>query len=150
MAALEEMFKKDKWFKERQSPLLQKIVLDLLPTSKSLNQELSVSIGMVDLVETEGRTPSSWATNALAVKTPLQYGTNHLSKSLSGTTPLQYAAKAPSSACLDILLDNGACATAKIKWNQSPLKSACFFQDDLLSIGMVLTSMKRIAIHPLH
>ena len=116
-------------------------MLDLLPTSEGLNQELSVSISMVDLVETEGRTPSSWATersNVLAMKTLLRYGTSLSSKSLSGTTPLQYEAKASSSAYLDVLLDNGACATAKNKWNQSPLNIACFFQDDSPFIGPLL------------
>ena len=46
-------------------------VLDLLPTSKSLNQELSVSTSTVDLADTEGRALLSWAAergDALAVK----------------------------------------------------------------------------------
>ena len=133
VAALEEMFKKDKWFEERQFSVLHKIVLDLLPTSRTLNQELSLSTSTVDLADTEGRTPLSWAAergDVLAVTTLLQYGASHSSKSLSGMTPLHYAAKAPSSACLYVLLDNRACATAKNKWNQSPLNIACFFQDD--------------------
>ena len=141
MAALEEMFQKDKWFEERQFSVLHKIVLDLLPTSKSLNQELAVSTSTVDLADTEGRSPLSWAAergDALAVKTLLRYGASHSSKSLNGMTPLHYAAKAPSSACLNILLDNGARATAKNKWNQSPLNIACFFKDDSSFIGPLL------------
>ena len=135
------MFKKDKWFEERQFSVLHKIVLDLLPTSKSLNEELSVSTSTIDLADTEGRSPLSWAAergDALAVKTLLRYGASLSSKSLGGMTPLHYAAKAPSSACLNVLLDNDACATAKNKWNQSPLNIACFFQDDSSFIGPLL------------
>lgn len=141
VAALQEMFKKDKWFEERQFSVLHKIVLDLLPTSKSLNEELSVSTSTIDLADTEGRTPLSWAAergDTLAVKTLLRYGASLSSKSLGGMTPLHYAAKAPSSACLSLLLDNGACATAKNKWNQSPLNIACFFHDDSSFIGPLL------------
>ena len=135
------MFKKDKWFEERQLAVLHRIVLDLLPTSKSLNKDLSVSTSMIDLADIEGRTPLSWAAergDTLAVKTLLRYGASHSSKSLNGMTPLHYAAKAPSSACLKVLLDEGACATVKNKWNQSPLNIACFFQDDSSFIGPLL------------
>ena len=101
VAALEGMFKKDDWFEERQFSILHKIVLDLLPKSRSLEQELSDSTSTVDLADSEGRTPLSWAAergNALAVETLLRYGVNPLSRSITGMTPLHYAAKAPDSA----------------------------------------------------
>ena len=141
VAALEELFKKDEWFEERQFSILHKIVLDLLPTSRSLEQELSASTSTVDLADSEGRTPLSWAAergSSLAVKTLLRYGASFLSKSITGMTPLHYAAKAPDSACLNILLKHGASASAKNKWNQSPLNIACYFQDDSLFIAPFL------------
>ena len=141
MTALEEIFKKGEWFEERQFSVLHKIVLDLLPTSQSLNQELSMSTSAIDLADTGGRTPLSWAAergDTLAVKTLLRYGASLSSNSLTGMTPLHYAAKAPSSACLNVLLDNGASATAKNRWNQSPLNIACYFQDDSSFIGPLL------------
>lgn len=135
------MFKKDEWFEERQFSILHKIVLDLLPTSRSLEQELSASTSTIDLADSEGRTPLSWAAergNALAVKTLLRYGANLSSKSIAGMTPLHYAAKAPDSACLNILLDNGASVSAKNKWIQSPLNIASFFQDESSFVAPLL------------
>ena len=140
-AALEEMFKKDSWFEERQFSVLHKIVLDLLPTSRSLEQELSASTSTIDLADSEGRTPLSWAAergNALAVKTLIRYGASVSCKSITRMTPLHYAAKAPDSACLNILLDNDASATVKNKWDQSPLNIAAFFQDDSSFISPLL------------
>ena len=97
-----------------------------------------MSASTIDLADTGGRTPLSWAAergDALAVKTLLRYGASLSSKSLGGTTPLHYAVKALSSACLNLLLENGACATATNKWNQSPLNIACFFQHGSSFIG---------------
>lgn len=141
VTALEEMFKKDAWFEERQFSILHKIVLGMLPTSRSLEQELSVSTSTIDLADSEGRTPLSWAAergNALAVKTLLQYGASLSSKSITCMTPLHYAAKAPESACLNILLDKGASVTAKNKWNQTPLNIAAYIQNDSSFIAPLL------------
>ena len=135
------MFKKDDWFEERQFSILHRIVLDLLPKSRSLEQELSASTSTIDLADSEGRTPLSWAAergNALAVETLLRYGANLSSRSVTGMTPLHCAAKAPDSACLGILLDHGASVGAKNKWNQSPLNIASFFQDDSSFIAPLL------------
>ena len=135
------MFKKDDWFEERQFSVLHKIVLNLLPMSRSLDQELSASTSTIDLGDSEGRTPLSWAAergNASAVKTLLRNGASLSSKSLTGMTPLHYAAKAPSSTCLSILLDNGACVSAKNRWNQSPLNIACYFQNDSSFVAALL------------
>lgn len=135
------MFKKDEWFEERQFSILHKIVLDLLPTSRSLEQELSASTSTIDLADSEGRTPLSWAAergNSLAVKTLLRYGASLVRKSITGMTPLHYAAKAPDSACVNVLLEHGASANAKNKWNQSPLNIACYFQDDSSFIAPLL------------
>lgn len=135
------MFKKDAWFEERQFSVLHKIVLDLLPTPRSLEQELSASTSTIDLADSEGRTPLSWAAergNALAVKTLLRYDASVSSKSITNMTPLHYAAKAPDSACLNILLDNGASVNAKNKWDQSPLNIAAFFQDDSSFVSPLL------------
>ncbi len=135
------MFKKDQWFEERQFSILHKIVLDLLPTSRSLEQELSASTSNIDLADSEGRTPLSWAAergNILAVQTLLRYDASLSSKSITSMTPLHYAAKAPDSACLSILLDKNASVTANNKWSQSPLNIASYFQDDSSFIAPLL------------
>lgn len=109
--------------------------------SRSLEQELSASTSTIDLADSEGRTPLSWAAergNASAVKTLLRYGASVSSKSITRMTPLHYAAKAPDSACLKVLLDSGASANVKNKWDQSPLNIAAFFQDDSSFISLLL------------
>ncbi|KAL2048490.1 hypothetical protein N7G274_000402 [Stereocaulon virgatum] len=60
-AELDEMFNKDGWFEERQFSVLHKIHLDLLPTPRDLDQELSASTKNINLGDSEGRTPLSWA-----------------------------------------------------------------------------------------
>ena len=140
--AWERMFKKDDWFGERQFSILHKIVLNLLPKSRSLERELYESTSTIDLADSEGRTPLSWAAergNPLAVEILLRYGANLLSRSITGMTPLHYAAKAHDSACLEFLLDNGASVAAKNKWSQSPLNIASFFQNDSSFIATLLS-----------
>ena len=138
---LEDMFKKDEWFEERQFTILHKIVLDLLPTQRSLDEELSTSTSNLEVPGSEGRTPLCWAAelgNSSAVETLLRFNANIASRSITAMTPLHYAAKAPSPACLSILLNNGASAKAKNKWNQSPLNIASYFQNDPSYISPLL------------
>ena len=132
-AELEAIFKKDDWFEERQSTLLHKIVLDLLPTRRSLPKELFPSQRVTSKSRIrKGRTPLSWAAemgNLSAVQTLLHYGAVTSSKPIMGFTPLRYAAKAHDPSCLNALLEEGAFVSAKNKWNQSPLNIASYFQN---------------------
>ena len=140
-AELEEMFKKDEWFEERQFTRLHKIVLNLLVAAQDLEQELSTSTSDIEVADSEGRTPLSWAAesaNVSAVETLLRYGAATSSKSVQGMTPLHYAARAPNAACLSLLLKHGACVSAKNKWNQSPLNIACYSQNDASYITPLL------------
>ena len=130
---LEVMFKKDDWFEERQFTVLHKIVLGLLPTSRDLHEELSISTSSIEVSDSDGRTPLSWAAelgNLSALQTLLEYDAAVSSKSNNGMTPLHYAAKAPSPACLNALLKNDASVRAKNKWSQSPLNIASYSQND--------------------
>ncbi|KAL8773915.1 MAG: hypothetical protein Q9209_001345 [Squamulea sp. 1 TL-2023] len=58
---LEEIFKKDDWFEERQFTPIHKIVLDLVPSSRNLEGELFMSTKDINTTDAEGRTPLSWA-----------------------------------------------------------------------------------------
>ena len=130
---LEDVFKRDDWFEERQFTLLHKIVLDLLPVHRSLQQELTISTKDIEIADSEGRTPLSWAAecgNLPAVQSLVEFGANMSSKSIMGLTPLHYAAKAHNSACLSFLVERGAPLNAKNKWHQSPLNIASYFQND--------------------
>ncbi|KAL8752310.1 MAG: hypothetical protein Q9184_005776, partial [Pyrenodesmia sp. 2 TL-2023] len=138
---LENMFKKDDWFEEKQFTLLHKIVLGLRSPQRDLEEELSASTRDIDTPDSENRTPLSWAAelgNLSAVQTLLQHGTNMFSKSINGNTPLHYATKAPGSDCLNTLLKHGAPVNAKNKWKQSPLSFASYFQNDESFINPLL------------
>ena len=138
---LKEMFKKDEWFEERQFTTLHKIVLNLIIPPRDLDEELSVSTHEIEIPDSEGRTPLSWAAesgNSAAVETLLLYGAKTSSRSVQGMTPLHYAAQAPNSACLSKLLKHGVEASPKNKWNQSPLNIASYFQNDASYITPLL------------
>ncbi|KAL8789633.1 MAG: hypothetical protein Q9213_001069 [Squamulea squamosa] len=138
---LEEIFKKDDWFEERQFTLLHKIVLDLLPSCRDLEEELSMSTKDINTADSEGRTPLSWAAelgNFPAVQTLLRYGASTSSRSINGMTALHDAARAPTSACLLALLNHGASVSAHNKWKQSPLNIACYSQNDETFVNALL------------
>ncbi|KAL8927043.1 MAG: hypothetical protein Q9208_002589 [Pyrenodesmia sp. 3 TL-2023] len=132
-AELENIFKKDDWFEEKQFTLLHKIVLDLVSPQRDLEEELSASTRDINTPDSENRTPLSWAAelgNVSAGQILLQHGANMFSKSINGNTVLHYATKTPESDCLNTLLKHGASVSAKNKWGQSPLNFASYFQDD--------------------
>lgn len=140
-AELENMFKKDDWFEEKQFTLLHQIVLDLLSPQRDLEEELFTSTRDIDTTDSENRTPLSWAAelgNLSAVQTLLQYGANMSLKSINGNTALHYATKAPKPDCLSTLLEHGATVSAKNKWRQSPLNFASYFQNDESFISPLL------------
>ena len=127
------MFAKDLWFEARQFTVLHRIVLNLLPAPRDLTQELSNSTRIIDVADSEGRTPLSWAAevgNVQAVETLLEYGASTSTKSVIGMTPLHFAARGPNSTSMAILLKRGASASAKNKWDQGPLSIAAYFQND--------------------
>ena len=135
------MFKKDEWFEERQFTILHKIVLDLLPICRTLEQELSTSTSNIEISDSEGRTPLYWAAecgNVSAVATLLHYGALVSSGSIMGMTPLHYAIRAPNLRCNSLLLENGASVTVKNKWDQSPLNFASYSQNDASYITPLL------------
>ncbi|KAL9598866.1 MAG: hypothetical protein Q9219_004206 [cf. Caloplaca sp. 3 TL-2023] len=127
---LECMFQKDDWLEERQFTVLHKIVLGLLPSPRSLQEELSASTSNIEVKDSEGRTPLSWAAelgDLAAVQTLLEYGAAHSSKSRNGMTPLHYATRAPSPGCLKTLLDHGASVTGE---GSGALGMAAYAQND--------------------
>lgn len=138
---LEEIFSKDDWFKERQFTILHKIVLDLVSTPRTLESELSTTTSKIEIPDSEGRTPLSWAAeqgNTTAVSTLLHYGASTTSTSLTGMTPLHYAAKAPTPDALLLLLQAGAPVHARNKWSQTPLNLASYAQSSATYVSTLL------------
>lgn len=140
-AELEEMFKKDDWLEERQFSILHKVVLGLLSTPRDLDLELATSTKNINLPDSEGRTPLSWAAecgNVSALRSLLCYGADTSLKSITGMTPLHFATKAPTPDGVSVLLEHGACVGARNKWNQTPLNIASYSQDDTAYLSPLL------------
>lgn len=124
---------KDLWFGARQLTILHKIILNLLPSPRDLAQDLSDSTRIIDVGDSEGRTPLSWAPevgNVQAIETLLNYGASTSTKTVTGMTLFHFAARGPNSTCMAILLDRGAPANASDKWGQGALSIAADFQND--------------------
>ena len=140
-AAFQAMFDKDEWFEAHQFTILHQIVLNEASTPQPLAQLLSTSTKEIDVPDSKGRTPLSWAAeigNAEAVETLLTFGASTSTKSVIGLTPLHYAARGPNSTCMAILLKYGASVNAKNNWNQGPLSIAAYFQNDPSFIHLLL------------
>ena len=129
-AALKETFNYDEWLDERQFSVLHKIALDLLPT-RSMEDELEVSTGIINVGDCEGRTPVSWAAecgNSSALESLLNHGARNSNPSYHWS-PLHYATRSKSPACLSLLLENGAPVSSSDKLNQTPLHIAAANHD---------------------
>ncbi|KAK3174833.1 hypothetical protein OEA41_002079 [Lepraria neglecta] len=129
-AALKETFNYDEWLDERQFSVLHKTALDLLPT-QSMEDELEVSTSIINVGDSEGRTPVSWAaecSNSSALESLLNHGARNSNPNYHWS-PLHYATWPKSPACLSLLLENGAPASTSDKLNQTPLQIAAANHD---------------------
>lgn len=129
-----ELFDKDSWLEEKQFTSLHKIVLRLINTGRSLFEELFLSTKDINTVDSDGRTPVSWAAEHRgkeSVSTLLQFGADVNKADKDGNTPLHYACSCDNGpAALSLLLAAGAIPTARNKWGQTSLNWASFFQND--------------------
>ena len=112
-----------------------------LDWDNKLLQALDIVKYEIDAIDSEGRTPLSWAVEcgkSNHVRTLVEFGANPSIGSASDRTPLHYAASASSPDMLAILLENGASADAKDIWGRSPLHIAALSQDDPSFISPLL------------
>lgn len=128
------MFGEDTWLEQRQFSVLHKIVLKLAKTRLLLVDELQISTRDINAVDSEGRTPLSWAAelgSQEAVSALLKFGADFNKIDRDGNTALHYAFKGPSFEVLCLLLDAGSDVAHRNKWGQTPFNWASFFQDDI-------------------
>ncbi|KAI9812177.1 MAG: hypothetical protein M1827_004843 [Pycnora praestabilis] len=91
--------------------LLHRAILPLLKNNLSLSALLDTSTAMIDTVDTQGRTPLSWAAardDAQSVKILLEKGAEVEICDTTGMTPLMYAALRSDMDCMQIILEAGA------------------------------------------
>ena len=110
---------------------LHKVVLHLLPGS--LREELQRSTALLDIVDSTGRSPLSWAAQRgddEAVTLLLEHGADPNNNDNTNMTPLHYAAQAATPKCLLLLIEYGARIYQSTRgW--TALHYACSFHDDL-------------------
>ena len=110
---------------------LHKVVLRLL--SGSLREELQRSTAMLDIVDSTGRSPLSWAAQRgddEAVRLLLAHGADPNNNDNTNMTPLHYAVQAATPNCLLLLIEYGARIYQSTRgW--TALHYACSFHDDL-------------------
>lgn len=117
---------------------LHKIVLQIRPGN--LNEELQRSTENMDILDSTGRSPLSWAAKrgeAEAVRVLLEYGADPNNSDNTGMTPLHYAAQAGTPRCLLLLIEYGARIIQSTRgW--TALHYACSFHDDLAYVKPLL------------
>ncbi|KAL8731479.1 MAG: hypothetical protein Q9181_004289 [Wetmoreana brouardii] len=131
---LRTLFDEESWLEQKQFTTLHKIVLRLTNTCRSLDDELLVSTKEINVTDSEGRTPISWAAehnDDRAVAILLKFGADASKSDNDGNTPLHYACSCTGGpSVLPLLLTAGAAPTVRNKWRQTPLNWASFFQND--------------------
>ncbi|KAL9083577.1 MAG: hypothetical protein Q9159_005705 [Coniocarpon cinnabarinum] len=127
------LFEKETWLEDRHLSTLHKLVLDLLPSQRSLKDELEISTTSINALDSFKRTPLSWAAeigNEDHVRTLLEYGANPEISSVAGFRPLHYAAQGAKVGCMQALLDHHADVSAHNEWGQHALNITCYFSDN--------------------
>ncbi|KAL8705218.1 MAG: hypothetical protein Q9201_001675 [Fulgogasparrea decipioides] len=131
---LRSLFDEESWLEQKQFTTLHKIVLRLTNTCRSLDDELLVSTKEINVPDSEGRTPISWAAennDDRAVAVLLKFGADAGKPDNDGNTPLHYACSCTGGpSVLPLLLRAGAVPTVRNKWRQTPLNWASFFEND--------------------
>ena len=117
---------------------LHKIILDI--RFSNIHLELQRSTATLDVVDSFGRSPLSWAAQrgkVEAVRALLEYGADPNNNDKTNTTPLHWAAQATTPECLLLLIKFGARITQQMRgWNA--LHYACTFHDDLAYVKPLL------------
>ena len=141
----------------RQFTRIHKIVLNI--SYNDLDEELNASTACIDVVDSQGRTPLSWAArrgDSEAVKTLLSQGACPNTADISGYSPLHWAAQASTPAAMEPLLAAGAEVDRRtIASNFTPLLLAASYQlepsflDTLLSHGAEINAYDSYARTPL-
>ena len=143
------MFGEEPWLEQRQFTGLHKIVLKLAKMRLSLVDKLRVSTKDINVIDSEGRTPISWAAELGSqdhVSVLLRFGADFKKADKDGSMPLHYACKSPSFEVMCMLLDAGSDATYRNKWGQTPFNWASFFQNDIRFIKE-LTSRPNVQLN---
>ncbi|MCJ1386589.1 hypothetical protein MMC17_009715 [Xylographa soralifera] len=137
-AAVVELFKDTDYLSTRQFSVLHKIILGLL--SKDLRTELEGSTSEINTLDSQGRSPLSWAAargDSQKVKILLEYGANSNLADRQNNSPLHYS---KTATCSELLLRHGADVLSRNCWGATALHTVCRGNGDLSLLAFLLTS----------
>ena len=110
--------------------IIHKIVLELV--SRDLDDELELSTAFINVVDSKGRTPLSWAVQRgdhdSALKL-LEHGANPNVFDRTGRSLYRWAVLPSSPACVRLLIQYGAKINHPDVYGNTPLHWACWFQE---------------------
>ena len=118
------LFDEDLWLEQQQFTILHKVILGLDKTGRTLADELSVTTREINLPDSTGRTPISWAAelgNQEAVSDLLAFRADPNKDDKGGFSPVHYACLGGHPQILSLLLDNGSSPTKRDILKQTPL-----------------------------
>ena len=136
--AVVELFKDTDYLSTRQFSVLHKIILGLL--AKDLRMELEGSTSEINALDSQGRSPLSWAAargDSQRVKMLLEYGANSNLPDRQNNSPLHYS---KSATCSELLLGHGADVLSRNCWGATALHTVCRGNGDLSLLSFLLSS----------
>jgi ankyrin repeat protein len=148
------MFDSEEYLESRVFPSLTKIILGLVKAD--LRTQLELSTNGINEVDTEGRTPLSWAAargDLDAVKTLLRFHADPNVFSSRGQSPLHFTGQNEFSSCgaiMDALLLAGAEANAVDHWKRTALIYAACNQNAVAPIKLLVDHGADLDAQDLH
>ncbi|MCJ1401216.1 hypothetical protein MMC11_004428 [Xylographa trunciseda] len=136
--AVAELFQDTEYLSTRRFSVLHKIVLGLL--TKDLETELQGSTSEINVPDSQGRTPLSWAAargDSRSVQILLEHGAQANLADEQANSPLHYS---KNDVCARLLLLHGADVSSRNCWGGTALHTVCRTSGDVSLLSLLLNS----------
>ena len=136
--AVAELFRDTDYLSTRRFSVLHKIVLGLW--AKDLETELQGSTSDINVPDSQGRTPLSWAAargDSRSVQILLEHGAQVNLADEQANTPLHYS---KNEVCARLLLLHGADVSSRNCWGGTALHTVCRNSGDVSLLSLLLVS----------
>lgn len=136
--AVADIFQDTEYLSTRRFSVLHKIVLEIL--TKDLETELQCSTSEINGLDSQGRTPLSWAAargDSRSVQILLEHGAQANLSDEQSNSPLHYS---KNTACARLLLLHGAEVSSQNCWGATALRIVCRTSGDVSLLSLLLNS----------